>query len=202
MGDDAATKCGETREPSAADPSARRFEIEGRNLGYPTEFRDGSSIGGLFVVGAQAANELISESGFEVAEIAPRRACFALTYVHYTDTDCGAYEEIDFDTSGERATCVLRMRGSEVLRYSVRAKGSRRPGPITSPVYSSFEGAKHESHLIQEYRDTGISPGGGRLKLGDHPLAQQLRGLGLPRRPLLATWNGRIHFRMSAPEKL
>ncbi len=71
----------------------RRFEIEGRSLGYPTEFRDGSSLAGLFVVKSAVANALIAESGFRVAEIAPGRAILALTGVHYTDTDCGVYEE-------------------------------------------------------------------------------------------------------------
>jgi len=52
---------------SDQDPSTRRFDIEGRNLGYPTQFRDGSSIGGLLVVRARIDGERISESGFEVA---------------------------------------------------------------------------------------------------------------------------------------
>jgi hypothetical protein len=33
-------------------------------------------------------------------------------------------------------------------------------------------------------------------------VANELRRLGLPRRPLLATWNGHLDFSMSAPEKL
>ncbi len=243
-------------------PPVRRFDIEGRSLGYPTQFRDGSSAGGLFVVKSRVANELIGESGFEVAEIAPGRAILALTCVHYTDTDCGAYEEIAqaffvervgrrrgipylrtwsdllrgrvtsytwklqvtttlsqyaglrmwgfpktleeiaLDLSGGRARFSLRMGGQEVLSYTIRAEGKRQPAPLTSPVYSVFEGAQHVSHLTQRYRDSGYSLGGGRLELGDHPLANQLRALGLRRRPLLATWNGHLAFSMTAPEKL
>jgi hypothetical protein len=40
----------EDPDPSDSPHSSRRFEIEGRDLGYPTQFSDGCSIGGLFVV--------------------------------------------------------------------------------------------------------------------------------------------------------
>jgi hypothetical protein len=252
----------EPRDLAKPDTATRRFEIEGHTLGYPTQFRDGSAAAGLFVVNSRVARELIAETGFRVAEVAPRRAILAMTCVHYTDTDCGAYEEIalaffveaigrgrpipylstwseilrgrvatstwklqvtttlsrdaglrmwgfpktldeiDFQRSDGRATFTLRSEGQEVLSYCVRAQGRRQPAPVTSPVYSIFEGAQHVSHLTQEYRDTGYRPGGGRLRLGEHALSQQLRALGLPRRPLLATWNGHLSFRMSAPEKL
>jgi hypothetical protein len=247
--------------PSNSPHSSRRFELEGRSLGYPTEFRDGSSIGGLFAVRSRVANELIADSGFRVAEIAPGRAVLALTGVQYTDTDCGAYEEsaqaffvrkvgqahipywstwrdilqgqiashtwklqvntplsrdcgiqmwgfpktldkIDFERTQGRAEFRLRMQGQEVLRYSVPATGTQTPAPIASPVYSIFEGAPHVAILTQRYRETGYHPGGGRLELGSHPLSEELRALGLPRRPLLATWNGHLSFSMSAPSKL
>jgi len=242
--------------------STRNFDIEGQRLGYPTQFRDGSSATGLFVVPARAANALIAESGFEVATIAPGKGLFALLCVHYADSDCGVYneiamaffvktfgcrpaltylrswidivtgraaihiwrlpvtsklardagifmwgfpktiEEIDFEIKEQRAQFTLRMQGEEVIRYSVRADGRRHQPPKTSPVYSVFEGAPHVGYLTQEYREMGIRLGDGRLWLGDHHVAEELRGLGLPRRPLLSTWMGHLRFEMSAPEKL
>jgi hypothetical protein len=244
------------------DHSARRYEIEGRDLGYPTRFRDGASAAGLFVVRSRVANELIADSGFRVAEIAPGRALLVLTGVHYTDTDCGDYEEtaqaffvepvgegaripylctwsdlargrvatftwklqvtttlsrdcglrmwgypktlgdIVFERSRERARFDLHMEGRRVFTYSVRARGRHQPTTVTSPVYSLFEGAPHVGYLTQTYGDTDYQLGGGQVELGDHPLADELRRLGLPRRPLLATWNGHLDFSMSAPEKL
>jgi hypothetical protein len=74
--------------------STRRFEIEGRSLGFPALFQDASSAVGLFAVPSKAANALIRESGFEVAEIWPGRAIFSLSCVHYRESDCGAYNEI------------------------------------------------------------------------------------------------------------
>jgi hypothetical protein len=242
---------------------ARRFEIEGRSLGYPALFQDASSAVGLFVVPSSAAQALICESGFEVVEILPGRAAFSLSCVHYRDSDCGAYneiamaffvkkkhgkasgipylgtwldiardnaatciwklpvttrlandagilmwgfpktvEQIDFETSDGRAAFNLRMDSREVLSYSVRAQGKRHQPRGASAVYSTFEGAPHVTHLEHEFRDVGVSFGGGRLRLGDHPIAEQLRGLGLPRRPLVATWVGRLSFEVGAPEKL
>jgi hypothetical protein len=241
----------------------RLFEIEGKTLGFPAQFQDGSSAVGLFVVPAGAAQALIEASGFEVAQILPGRAAFSLSCVHYRESDCGVYneiamgffvkkkhgrtngipylgtwldiarddaavwiwklpvttrlandagilmwgfsktiEEIDFEVAGERAAFHLRMDGREVLSYSVRARGKRRQPRSASAVYSIYEGAPHVTRLAHEYRDVGVSFGGGRLRLGDHPIAEQLRGLGLPRRPLIATWMGRLSFEVGAPEKL
>lgn len=107
----------QTIEPTHSTPDGshaeRRFSIEGRDLGYPTEFRDGSSAGGLFLVRSQVANELIAESGFEVAEVLPGRGILALNFVHYTDTDCGEYEEI---ATGFFVEPVPRRSGIPYLR--------------------------------------------------------------------------------------
>jgi hypothetical protein len=242
--------------------SARRFEIEGRSLGYPAQFRDASSAVGLFAVPSSVADALIRESGFEVAPILPGRAIFSLSCVQYRDSDCGAYEEIamgffvkkqgqasgvpylgtwldilrdeaatfvwklavttrlandagilmwglpktieeiDFELSGERASFRLSMGGREVLSYSVRARGKRHRPRSASAVYSIFEGAPHVTQLAHEYRDMGTALGGGRLRLGDHPLAEQLRSLGLPRRPIVSSWMGHLALDVGAPEKL
>ena len=254
----------------AGAPGPRRFEIEGVELGYPTQFRDGASAAALFIVDARAAQQLIDASGFEIAEIAPSKGLLAFTCVHYTDTDCGVYEEtaqaffirrpegeesrldatpgigphlsswrnlstgrvasytwrlqvttrlsqqcglqmwgfpkdiadIEFQKRDGRAHCSLRMEDRDVFHFSMKANGTRTPKPITSAVYSIYEGAPHLSHLTQSYRETGYTRRGATITLGDHPLADALRSLGLPKRPLLATWNGHLAFSMSAPQKL
>lgn len=241
---------------------ARHFEIEGRSLGYPAQFPDASSAVGLFVVPSSAADALLRDSGFEAARIAPGRAIFSLSCVHYRDSDCGAYEEIamgffvkkhghasgerylgtwldiarddaatwiwklpvttrlandagilmwglpktieeiEFELADGRATFELRMDGREVLSYSVRARGKRQQPRSASAVYSIFEGAPHVTYLARECRDMGIRLGDGCLRLGDHPVAEQLRGLGLPRRPLVSSWMGQLALDVDAPEKL
>lgn len=72
----------------------RRFNIDGLDLGYPTLFREGSTSIAMFAVPTGVANRLITDSGFSVAEVAPGRAVLSLACVHYTDTECGSYEEI------------------------------------------------------------------------------------------------------------
>ncbi|MDG2273894.1 MAG: hypothetical protein P8L39_16470, partial [Halioglobus sp.] len=64
----------------------RRFNIEGADLGCPTLFHDGSTSVGMYVVSSQVANELIADSRFTVAEIAPGKAILSFACVHYTDT--------------------------------------------------------------------------------------------------------------------
>ena len=250
-------------QPEDLGAGARRFEIEGKSLGYPALFQDASSAVGLFMVPASGAQALIRDSGFEVAQLLPGRAAFSLSCVHYRESDCGAYneismaffvkkmhgktsgipylgtwldiarddaatciwklpvttrlandagilmwgfqktiEEIDFEVSDGRAAFKLRMDGQEVLDYSVRARGKQQQPRAASAVYSIFEGAPHVTYLEHEFRDVGVSLGGGRLRLGSHPIAEQLRGLGLPRRPFIATWMGRLSFEVGPPEKL
>jgi hypothetical protein len=252
-------------ENESADDGAsgRRFEIEGRSLGFPALFQDGCSAVGLFAVPTQGAQALIRESGFEVAELWPGRAAFSLACCHYRESDCGVYneiamsffvkpvhgrpsaipylgtwldivrnrsathvwklpvttrlandagvlmwgfpktvEEIDFEVTDGRATFRLRMEDREVLSYSVPATGKRDQAHSASAVYSIYEGAPHVTYLGNEGHEVGLSFRGGRLTLGDHPVAETLRGLGLPRRPLLSTWFGRIALDVGAPEKL
>jgi hypothetical protein len=115
------------------DSPARRFEIEGVSLGYPTEFRDGASAAGMFLVRAHVANGLLAESGFRVAELLPGRGLMALTGVHYTDTDCGTYEETAFaffvePLEGRRGLPWLGawidiMRGGRVPTYYLEIAG-------------------------------------------------------------------------------
>jgi hypothetical protein len=89
----------------------RRFDIEGNNLGYPTLFHDGSTSVGMFVVSSNVANELIADSGFTAAEIVPGKALMSLAGVHYTDTECGIYEEIGC------AFFVNKVSGKPLIPY-------------------------------------------------------------------------------------
>jgi len=111
-------------------------------------------------------------------------------------------EEIQFERGPDAATVSLRMQDQLVFRYTVRPEGSREMPAAASPVYSVFQGIPVVSHLTQTYRHVGVRLGGGELELGEHPLADDLRELGLGRRPLVASWMGHLLFSMSAPRKL
>ncbi|NQT71350.1 MAG: acetoacetate decarboxylase family protein [Chloroflexi bacterium] len=242
--------------------SERLFEIEGRTLGFPSLYPDASSALGLFLVPSRTANELIKDSGFEVAQALPGRAIFSLSCVDYRDSDCGPYreismaffvkkygrsigipylgtwldiardraatfiwklpvttrtaydagvlmwglpktiDEIDFNIADENATFDLNVEGRKVLSYTVRAVGKDNQPRGRSALYSIYEGSPHVTYLSHEYRDMGRQFRGGDLQLGDHPIADKLRGLGLPRKPLIAVWIGKLALEVDAPEKL
>ena len=242
--------------------AGRVFEIDGQRLTYPTSFRDGSSIMQMFLVPTGAANEILEPKGFEAAEIVPGKAVMLLICVHYTDTDCGVYEEIAFalftksyghSRSWNFATTLRHMvrgdipsftwrlavttilsrdsgirmwgfpktketieyeqsngrvrfdwenGGQRVVAVSVPDRGTRRADEISPPVYSVYEGRPHVGYLTQSYREVGYHWRGATVELGDHPIADELRRLGLPKRPLLAVRNGGLTFSMSAPQPL
>jgi len=75
-------------------------------------------------VDADQANARIADTGFEVARAAPGKAILSLTCVHYTDTDCGEYEEIAMgffvEKPGHQARRVPYLgTWSDVLRSRV-----------------------------------------------------------------------------------
>jgi len=56
--------------------------------------------------------------------------------------------------------------------------------------------------VAQTYSGLGYHRDGYRIKLGEDPMSDTLRSLGLPKKPLLAVWNSHLKFTMSAPEDL
>ena len=244
---------------AAAD---RTFEIEGRTLRYPTLFRDGCSLVSMFLVPADAADAQITASGFTVAQVTPGRTIATVVAVHYTDTDCGAYDEIAWGVMvepigggrrlryGSTVADILRGRvasftwrlavsttlsrdaglrmwgypktvedlrferssglasmswhdgETEVMRLSVPDRGTRTAKPISPPVYSVLDGRPVVGNLTQWSTDVGYHRSGASIRLGTHPIADELGRLGLPKRPILAIWNGHLSFRMSAPRPL
>lgn len=249
--------------------SSQRFTIEGHDLGYPTSFREGSSMMATFAVPIAAATRMIADSGFVPAQVLPRRAVLSMNCVHYVDTDCGTYEEValailvddpssvagptgfasripgfrtwrslidgtigahswrlgvsttlsrdcglqmwgfpkvvgdlTFNRDANRAEMTWIQDGDLVLRYSGPATGSRAPKEISPAVYSIHEGSPHVGHLTQRYTGVGYHLRGGKIDLGPHRFADELRELGLPCRPLISIWNEHLDFEMSAPHQI
>lgn len=243
-------------------PAERCFTIEGKELGYPTQFHDGSAAMSVFSVPSKIANEIIADSDFEVVEIAPARTALSLICVHYTDTDCGSYEEIAFaffvkkyggdwqlpylgplwdlltgkiashtwylpvttslaeqcgiqmwgypktiedirfNIQNGRAEFALHKSGEDILRFSVKAQGIMNPKPLAAPVYSVMDGKPYVGYLTQKFSGVGHHRSGIELVLGDHPIVEPLKRLGLPKQPLISSWMEHLEFSMSAPELL
>ena len=245
-------------------PTPPTFQIEGHRLGYPTRFRDGSSMMALFLASSRRTQRLIARSSpFTVSEILPGRAVVGINCVHYTDTDCGRYDEVAMSVfvepfggaanrfpsvaplrrlargeiasyawmlgvnttlsrdcgiemwgfpkqladlhhslTADRARLAWRDKGSTVLELAVPTAGSRETGPLAPPVYSMIDGRPHVGYLHQRYRGVGYHRRGVQFMLGDHPIADELREIGLSRRPLLAVSNAHLAFEMTAPAPL
>ncbi len=111
-------------------------------------------------------------------------------------------EDLRFERADGRASMSWQVGDATVMRLSVPDSGARVAKPVSPPVYSVFDGAPHVGNLTQSYTDVGYHPRAGELELGEHEIADELEELGLPKRPLLACWNGHLSFRMSAPRPL
>lgn len=111
-------------------------------------------------------------------------------------------EQIDFAAVGERRRCALVMGGRQVLTLSVTAGGTRTLPDTPMVTYSMIGGALHRTRFLSGARDVGIRVGGADMTLGDHPLADELRALGLPRRALASVWMEHSHALFEGPERV
>lgn len=74
--------------------------------------------------------------------------------------------DLEFPQRDGEAHWRLRMDGRDLFHFFTKASGSRTPAPITSSVYSIYQGTQQVSPLSQFYRETGYSLGGARIELG------------------------------------
>ena len=113
-------------------------------------------------------------------------------------------ERIDFDYSQEgRFRGTLEMDGEKVFEIEMPRGGDKERPASPSIGYSYIEGVPHVTSFTQAATQMGA--GGGRdveITLGSHPIADDLRSLGLPKKPLMTTWIGKMVMRFDPPEKL
>ncbi len=108
-------------------------------------------------------------------------------------------DEIDFDTSGERALCSWNKDGHNVLRVSMPIGGKRSFPEQTLCTYSYIDGALHKTEFASSAENLGIHLRGAEIKLGAHPIADDLRSLGLPKPPLMTLWMSKMKARFNPP---
>jgi hypothetical protein len=91
------------------------YDVAGRTVELPVQVRDASAGTALFEVDAAAAAALLPSDAFEVVEVAPGRAHFALIVVDYRDNDLGSYLEVGLTlfvrprAGGEDGTFIVRL---------------------------------------------------------------------------------------------
>src|SRR5205814_3428309 len=109
-------------------------------------------------------------------------------------------ERIDFADAGGRRSCTLTMDGGHVLTLSLARGGTRRLPATPMITYSRVDGVLSRTRFVSGADGVGIRLGGARLTLGDHPVADELRTLGLPRRALMTVWMEHMHATFEPPD--
>jgi hypothetical protein len=103
-------------------------------------------------------------------------------------------ERIEFDYSREDSFhALLEMDGEKVFEMRVPRGRGQSPPAMELTAYSYIDGKPHETRFTQRSEGVGMHFGGRavELRLGDHPIARTLRGLGLPKKPLMTVWTER-----------
>jgi hypothetical protein len=110
-------------------------------------------------------------------------------------------DEIDFDTSGDRARCVWDKDGQNVLKLSLPTGGKRDFPEQTLCTYSYIDGVLHRTPFVSSAEGLGVQLGGAEIELGAHPIADELRSLGLPKPALMSLWMGKMKGRFEAAQR-
>jgi hypothetical protein len=110
-------------------------------------------------------------------------------------------DEIDFDTSGDRARCIWNKGGQNVLKLGFPIGGTRAFPEQTLCTYSYIDGVLHQTPFVSSAQELGIRLGGAEIELGAHPVADELRSLGLPKPALMSLWMGKMKGRFEAAQR-
>ena len=99
---------------------------------------------------------------------------------------------------GGQHVCTLT-----VPRGAVAAEAAAEP-PMQGITYTYINGVPHRTRFTTGGTGTVVTAGGEglRLTLGTHPLADELRGLGLPSAPVMSSWTEHMCGTFETPERL
>jgi hypothetical protein len=111
-------------------------------------------------------------------------------------------DEIEFASSDGKRSASWSVDGRLVLECEARFGGSGSYADRELAAFACRDGSLYRTPFTSHGEEVGARPGGLRMTLGDHPIADELRSLGLPKRPLLTTSVGRMSAEFGAPEKL
>jgi Acetoacetate decarboxylase (ADC) len=95
--------------------------------------------------------------------------------------------EIDIDEDERSATCRLEHDGQHVLTLRVAKGGPVRLPTPAMPTYTWRDGRLRVTEWETNGTGLGGHVGGAHLTLGHHPIAHELRTLGLPRRAAMSS---------------
>ena len=96
--------------------------------------------------------------------------------------------EIALSTKDDMQTSVLSADGQHVLTHSVRMGGTRAFGDRSLISYAYRDDVLYKTPSVMRGEGVGARLGGAKLELGTHPIADELRTLGLPSRAIFSTF--------------
>jgi hypothetical protein len=110
--------------------------------------------------------------------------------------------QIDYLESGGFTRCRISQGGEPVLTFDVAPGWVPLPGgEVEMACYSWADGILRRTPWVTRSRHLRARPGGATLYLGDgHPMADELRALGLPKRALMSTGTPLMSATFGAPE--
>ncbi|HVN87074.1 MAG TPA: acetoacetate decarboxylase family protein [Candidatus Binatia bacterium] len=108
-------------------------------------------------------------------------------------------DDIEFSDQGNTRSCRLVADGTPVLTLAMRRGGQRQMKDMPQDAYAWRDGVLRRTPSVMGGDGVGMRLGGATLALGAHPIADELRGLGLPRRALMSTWVEHMHASFDAP---
>jgi hypothetical protein len=98
-------------------------------------------------------------------------------------------EDLTVAYTDDAATFRLAMGGQLVLRLTIpRAAPTGDVARVDAESYSYLDGVAHATTLSIDMGTGLVDPANVELELGDSPVADELRSLGLPTAPDFATW--------------
>jgi hypothetical protein len=140
----------------------------------------------------------------------------AATYIHRLPVDgsftCEAgrtiwgfpktVETIEVSRPGGRSECRLVADGRHALTLTLPRGGTRKLPDAEMVTYSFIDGVLHRTEFSSGGEGVGFHLGGAEVVLGEHPIADELRSLGFPRRALMTMWMERMHGRFETPQRV
>jgi acetoacetate decarboxylase len=113
-------------------------------------------------------------------------------------------EDIDVAYTEQSMTATLRMDGLLVLRVTLPRGGEDEMPAMPMTTYTLIDGVAHATAFTQGGTGSQVVVGGegASLELGDHPLAKELQGLGLPAVAQLTTWTEHMQGTFETPRPL
>lgn len=235
------------------------YRIDGQNVELPVIVRKARNAFATFLVDSKAAQEMITDSGFEIVELWPGKAILQVIGVEYIDNDLGNYHEAGFSfyvrqpgakkglpfigavvdiVRGKAASYIHLLpvnqdftkhagrfiwgypkwntdvriekqdnmlvtnfcdQGQHVFTLRCKLGGKSKIQNQQQPSLSVRQGITYRTVGIANGSGVNFYLGGEKIELGDHPIADELRKLGLPKKPVFSGTIDNLQMNFGAP---